>query len=187
MSQRKLIRTAVADGLRAAALAADPADAISAVGEHVYSNRTRPLQRTDLPAIRVYTDSESVEHDSAPTRYVRTADLVIEVSAADLTDGANSHDELDDIAHEVESWMFDREELAETWMSAHLDRVDSGRLTEADSSLAGVRLVFSVQYEDFAPRLKSTPDEFDTLGAEYTLEPSIDNEVDAVDLITLPN
>lgn len=69
----------------------------------VYSNRTRPINNSQLPAINVVTLNEEAEpRDIRPTSYIRTMKLNIElyVEANDTPD-----DELDDFAEDVEAIM----------------------------------------------------------------------------------
>lgn len=88
---RKQIREAAATALTG----------LATTGSRVFASRARPLQASDLPALRVYCDDESIEHVSTgPERLrERRVDLIVEACAQA---NADLDDTLDQVAKEVE-------------------------------------------------------------------------------------
>lgn len=83
-------------------------------GKRVWKNRPRSFDAAELPAAIIYTRNETLEEaNSAPRRYLRTLELVIEISAArqapadgqadiDGSDDDQVDDYLDGLGLEVE-------------------------------------------------------------------------------------
>lgn len=95
--QRKLIRTAVEDRLKASGIV--PA-------ERVFSNRSRELKRNELPAILIYALEEAVEQScEAPREYKRTLTIAVEM-VAQAAEESDLDDTLDDMAEMVEAEIF---------------------------------------------------------------------------------
>lgn len=94
---RKLLRLAVVAALK---------NQITGVDDRVFNSRRVPLEPESLPAILVYTNSESVEERTvAPREYERTVELVIAIleKEDDAFDDVALQDKLDDLAAEVEA------------------------------------------------------------------------------------
>ena len=178
-----IIRNFVADGLRQEL----------GVDAKVYAARHKVLDSKLMPAVLVYTDSESVTKTRglAPgvRRYVREVELNLEV----VTDGGRGRnlgselaDDLDALCERVEAWMFDREQEPDVWIECLYKRAEGGIAQESDSPAATRTLVFSVEYHDQAPKARTEePGPSRTAHASQDLAPS-DGQTDAEDTVEIP-
>ncbi|MEM8712048.1 MAG: hypothetical protein AAGG01_13950 [Planctomycetota bacterium] len=184
-AQAKLIRAAVADGLRT--LGRFP---------EVHASRHRSVTQDMLssgPVLLVYTDSDRVVSSRAVGGGVRIYEREVDVHVAVLEGtrgrndpGAELADDLDDHGEEIERWFFDRETNSPTWVEALLKRTETGPADEAANPVAAKVVIFSVAYHDCSPkRSLEEPGPLESIHASHDLAPS-DGEVDASDLITLP-
>lgn len=178
----KLIRRHVAEGL----------EVFADLNAKVFAARHRALQKSDVPAVLVYTDKERVLDTTASTFGARKYEREIELHLAIVAntrgqndDGDLIADELDDIAEIVERWMFEREENEPVWVEAKLQRTGSGTADEADFPAAIKKVVFDVIYFDYAPKLPTElAGPLSTIHVDHDLAPA-DGQVDASDSITI--
>lgn len=182
-AQLTVIRNFVADGLRQE----------FGLDAKVEAARHKVLDSRTLPAVLVYTNSETVTstRSLAPRfrRYVREVELNIEV----ITDGGKSKnlgselaDELDALCERVEAWLFEREEQPDVWVECLYKRSETGIAEESDNPATTRTLVFSVEYHDQAPKARAEELEpFTTLNVAQDLAPS-DGQIDAEDTVEIP-
>ncbi len=142
----KQIRAAIADRLR---------NRIPAVGDAVSTNRADEVWDRHLPAIVVYTKSETLERvEQAPPSYDCTARVVVEVLASDV-DGSPMDDQLDDVCQAVRDLLFlDPRlsvELPDMVRDAKLVSVDSTVEDGGERLIAGARMTWEYVYVDEAP------------------------------------
>lgn len=100
--QRSVIRQAVIDRLIL--------DVVS-VGGRVYAQRKTPVDESNLPAILVYTDSESIDQVDN-VLYKRTLKLSVEIQAGGVDEPTVSA-QLDSIATEVETSFLNDEQFGD--------------------------------------------------------------------------
>ena len=178
-----IIRNFVADGLRQE----------FGLDAKVEAARHKALDSRTMPAVLVYTDSESVTKTRALAPrfrlYVREVELNIEI----VTDGGKGKnlgseiaDDLDALCERVEAWMFPREEQEGIWVECLYKRSDGAIAQESDNPAATRTLVFSVEYHDQAPKPRAEElGPFSTLHVEQDLAPS-DGQIDAEDTVEIP-
>lgn len=140
----------------------------TAAGTRVFPSRLAPLRMSQLPALSVYVDDESVDTQAsastAPRELARSAQVAIECAVSAT---ANVDDALDDLAYEVETAMHADPGLDGTAGDAILLSTALGLTNEGDRPLGVVRLVYQVTYYTFAPE-PGTLDDLKTVDAKWT-------------------
>lgn len=147
-------------------------------GSRVFENRARPIWQTDLPALLIFTEDESVSvFSEAPREYRRNLSLVVECYAA-------AKDDLDDVLDTLSGQVEDLVELddslgglanATTLTKTEMNIIDDGQ------NLTGTaRLTFSVDY--FTSPMPTTPVSFDGVTIEFDVAPK-DGRIGATDQI----
>lgn len=164
---------------------------IAAIGGRVFTNRGRKLFPEELPAIIIYTKSESAEiYVEAPREYRRTMKLAIEVfdkydTGAETTMEDSVDDRLDAIADEIEQRIFRDETLDGDVSDIKLSDIEADYMPEGEQPIGALRLTFDVEYFTLAPVDQPNLDAFETAHIETKVTP--DNGQDAaVDEIELP-
>lgn len=71
--------------------------------DRVFAHRAYPVERTELPALRVYTASESVEIQTIHAPMVQDRTVEVRVEGLQAAGEASLDDDLDQIAKEVET------------------------------------------------------------------------------------
>lgn len=156
----------------------------TAAGARVYKTRIEPVLGADLPAISVYTDSETVAPSSgltAPQELTRTVELAVEgwVTAA-TTDALD--DALDDLCLEIETAMDQDLNLDETAYSSLLASTESAWKLDGRVPIGAVRMVWTVVYHTDL-RVAAPEDDLSTLDIHYDLNNEQDTEDQANDSI----
>jgi hypothetical protein len=191
----KRIRRAAADGLQKLGTPAN---------ERVYTNRYRPLPTEDaagalaLPAIVVYTATETIEVSvDAPKEYRRRMEMTIEIVVARLEEKySDADDRLDEIADQVEQWVFHNptfglgleDGIVFGDHPSSLIRDENAPVDEGEYNLAAKRLTFEVTYYQGAPEhsdeggIESLPTA-KTFVPGWDLGPEPDGVLEAVDEI----
>lgn len=139
-SQRRQIREA----FKAVLVAAE-----TACGDRIAENRVRPFKHKDLPAVSLFTQSESVQVNSeGPRLYVRECEVIVNL----VLDGeADVDDAADLICDELEAAIEgpDLVNMVGDLALVELVRVEGPYLDRDGSKvLGGVRLVYLATYED---------------------------------------
>lgn len=125
-------------------------------GSNVFQARLNPLQATELPALRIYTEGEQLEYQSIgyPSRQERRIQLVVEGVARQ---SADLEDKLDTINKEVEAAIG---ATLTTWQASgiarggiELDSVEIGLSGEGelDTGVVTMRFVATVFTNSNAP------------------------------------
>ena len=112
---------------------------------NVYASRVYPLSGAKLPALLIYTQSESVSEVSFSQRKVqeRMLEVVVEGYVRAVS---NFDDTIDLIAKEVEVAILDSTDLGGLAINTELSSVDSDYSGEAEQPVATIRMTFDVQY-----------------------------------------
>jgi hypothetical protein len=76
---------------------------LATTGANVYAHRAYPLERAKLPALRVYTVSETVEIVTIHAPMVQDRNVEVRVEGVEAAAEADLDDTLDQIAKEVET------------------------------------------------------------------------------------
>lgn len=123
---------------------------LATTGARVYQSRLRPLADADLPALRIYTDSEQIDSGVSvgfPNRQNRTLTLRVE---AVVKSAANFDDTLDTIIKEVEAAInasttaYTASNLARGGIT--LARIEIDHDTESDKPAGIARMNFEALY-----------------------------------------
>lgn len=146
----------------------------TAAGARVFESRTVPFQRLELPAIAVYTLSESVEIEgTAPRELKRTMELAIEAHVSVRPD-TTVDDALDALAEEIERAMHADQTLGGTAGDAVLSSTDVGISAEGNRPTGVVGLTYSVTYRTYAPEASDVSlDDLNTADIKYSLENAV--------------
>lgn len=138
MHKRQIIREAVANRLK---------EAKTGAGNHIYTSRSKPLFNSDLPAILIYTNDESIKAERFETDGFGELerDLTIFIEAVDI--GREDLDnKLDALAFQIESaldgWTVPNHNTA----IFRFKGTDSDIAIEGKSIYGAVRLTYSVIY-----------------------------------------
>ncbi|MFT4118691.1 phage tail terminator protein [Bradyrhizobium sp.] len=179
-SHRKKIRHAVVEAL---------SGNISEVGSNVFASRVRPISEPKLPAISVYTLSEtSQQFDIYTDRRTLTVAIHIQAREDDELD-----DVLDDIAFAVERIMSENQWLGALCSSFDYTGCEIKLTGEGDNQHGGAVMTYDAIYdtEDVSEGLPGpgVPDgnvitPFEIGDTKYKVPPSV--EVSAEDQISLP-
>ena len=118
---------------------------LTTTGSNVYASRVYPLSGAKLPALLIYTQSESVSEVSFSQRKVqeRMLEVVVEGYVRAVS---NFDDTIDLIAKEVEVAVLDSTDLGGLAINTELSSVDSDYSGEAEQPVATIRMTFDVQY-----------------------------------------
>jgi hypothetical protein len=152
--------------------------------ERVVSTRVWPWKEKDLPAIAVYTLTESVDPASratAPRELERNVDVAIE-AVVQLSDGVD--DELDAFAVEIEravDAILSETAPDQVLSDVLLQSTELAIATEGEQSVGLVRLVYDVRYYTSAPAAEDVPlTDLQTVDVRYS-------DLDGGDDIHAPN
>jgi len=118
---------------------------LTTTGSSVYASRVYPLTNAKLPALLIYTQSESLEESSFSKKRVqaRSLEVIVEgyVRAISTFD-----DVIDTICTEVEAQVLDDPKLGGLAINTELSSVTAMYSGEAEQPVATVNLTFTVQY-----------------------------------------
>lgn len=164
---------------------------IPAIGSRVFTNRSRKLFPEELPAIVIYSKSESAEiYIEAPREYKRTLKLAIEIFDKYDTGGETTledsvDDRLDAIADEIEQRIFRNETLDGDVSDIKLSDMESDYMPEGEQPIGAMRLTFDVEYFTYAPVDQPNLDAFERAHIETKVPPDLGQDA-AVDDVELP-
>jgi len=118
---------------------------LTTTGSNVYASRVYPLTNAKLPALLIYTQSETVEESSFSKKRVQTRSL--EVIVEGYVRAISTFDDvIDTICTEVETQVLDDPELGGLAINTELSSVTAMYSGEAEQPVATVNLTFTVQY-----------------------------------------
>jgi hypothetical protein len=136
---RKLIREEIVSILKS--------EVPSVADTSIFESRIEPIfDRAILPAIAVYTKSESSEAFNDHHRiYQRDLEIAVEI----LVQGNNDTDDaIDDICEEIEAALNStRHERSSNYQSIELTQTEVAFLAEGSRPKAAARLTFLIKYE----------------------------------------
>lgn len=171
---RKQIRAAVAQLLQG----------ISGVGSRVFESRSRQVWPEELPAILVYTRTETAEiFNESPREYKRTLQLAVEVIAKG---DENVDDTLDDLCQEIEHRIFQDDTLDNLVSDTILSDTEIDFVPDGEQPVGAARITFNVEYFTLAPEEQEGLDDFLRAHIETTPVPSTEDTEPAVDDVDLP-
>ena len=140
--QRKLIRDAVVAALLAGNTGA---------GSRVFRTRLDPFRRAELPALAVYTSSESVESDSASTApRILDRRMQLEIVIA-VEPGSNEDDAIDAMCVDIERVMHADPMFAGLCRDSLLSSTDIVIDNSGDTPIGLAKLVYAFRYFTDAP------------------------------------
>jgi len=114
------------------------------VKDRVYSNRVIPIGSYQLPAISIYTRSETLRIiNDSPRQYERALQLVVDIAASATSD---LDDVIDDLAIQVEKVMEHNKALDNLVSDITLTETEIGIDSNADKLIGVASLVYEVKY-----------------------------------------
>lgn len=157
---------------------------ISGVNSNVFASRSRQVWPEELPAILVYTRTETAEiYIDAPREYKRTLQLAVEIIAK----GDENVDEaLDNLCQEVERRVFQDETLNDLVSDTILSDTEIDFVPDGEQPVGAARITFNVEYFSLAPEEKDGLDDFLRAHIETLPVPSTDDTEPAEDDLDLP-
>ena len=180
-------RQQIREAVKAALIGAhgDPVQYATAAGARVYETRVVPFRRLELPAVAVYSLSEtSDDEETAPRVLKRSLQLVVEAA---VQQGDNVDDALDAISAQIETAMhrdptFGGVASDSTLSSTRLDVYEEGE------RITGVAVMqYAVTYYTAAPAAADvTLDDLETVGIQTSLggaQAEADRAVDSVSFV----
>lgn len=118
---------------------------LTTTGVNVYASRVYPLGGSKLPALLIYTQSESLEETSFSADRVQTR--LLEVVVEGYVRAISSFDDaLDTICKEVEVAILDAPKLGGLAINTTLNNVEAMYSGDGEQPIATIRLTFAVQY-----------------------------------------
>jgi hypothetical protein len=175
MHERALLRKAIAADLVGQTAAAN----------RVFQTRLEPMQETELPALTVYVEEESVDpasEDTAPRELTRLAQVAI-VGWVRASPATAVEDALDDLALEIETVMDRQMEHGGTVAKSILSSTEIAMKMDGSRPMGAIRLVYSVTYRTDL-RVVAPTDIFDTADVRFSLGGAQAADDQANDLIT---
>jgi len=139
----------------------------------VFSSRLRALNNENLPAILIYTRTESTEKFAeAPRELDRNLELLVEIKVDGLYD---CDDVADQFAGQVEDLIHQDDSFGELVNDVLLSNTDIEFFNEGAKPFCVARLTFDVQYFTFT-NIYIEPNDFDS--AEFDLDLNNDQSVE---------
>jgi len=118
---------------------------LTTTGSNVFESRVYPMQAGKLPAILIYTTTESSEEVAFSSRRVQNRVLSVEVQGF-VRAISNFDDTLDLIAKEVEVAILDDPSLGGLAINTELTNTQADYSGEGEQPVGTIRLTFDVQY-----------------------------------------
>jgi len=118
---------------------------LTTTGSNVFESRVYPMQSAKLPAIIIYTTTESSEEVAFSSKRVQNRVLSVEVQGF-VRAISNFDDTLDLIAKEVEVAILDDPSLGGLAINTELINTQADYSGEGEQPVGTIRLTFDVQY-----------------------------------------
>lgn len=118
---------------------------LTTTGSNVFESRVYPMQSAKLPAIIIYTTTESSEEVAFSSKRVQNRVLSVEVQGF-VRAISNFDDTLDLIAKEVEVAILDDPTLGGLAINTELTNTQADYSGEGEQPVGTIRLTFDVQY-----------------------------------------
>lgn len=177
MHSRRQIRDAIVARLKSANTNA---------GQNVFGSRAAPLFKTQLPAILVYTKTETAEVSiDSPREYQRNLVVALELVASAKTEDLLD-DALDDLAEQVEISMFAEETLGGLVTDTVLVETEIELLQEGEQPIGAAKISLSMPYFQQLPGdLTGALDALERIDTKIDLPPA-DGTSESEDLQDIP-
>ena len=114
-------------------------------GSNVYASRVYPLGSGKLPALLIYTHSESVEEQSFSSKRVQMRTLEVNVEGY-IRAVSNFDDKIDDVLKEVEVALLDDPKLGGLAINTELTSAQCDYSGDGEQPVATLVITFTVQY-----------------------------------------
>lgn len=152
--------------------------------DRVFANRARQLWPEELPAILIYTRTEtSTEFESSPRSLKRDLRIAIEVvSKAD----EDVDDELDRISQQVENLIHADDTLQETVSDCLLSDVEMSVAGQGETVFGSAVMTFRVIYITEAVASSEDLPDLETVNVKFDLQNSDLETIEAESRIELP-
>lgn len=157
---KRLIKVAIRDLLKANHGGVD--------ANNIQISRTIPTQSESLPAILIYTTTESVRRfDESPKRYERV--LTVNIECMDMGDTDDDLDlRLEVIADRVETILESNETLGGIANDLELVSANYQQEPDGEAPMGSLVLQYNIEYYQFAQRLEETClDDLKSMGIDY--------------------
>jgi hypothetical protein len=156
-------------------------------GARVYESRMAPLRKGGLPAIIVYTVSESVEESSRHTA-PRILDRHVQVAVEVATKASDNVDDLlDDLAVQIEKALDKDPTLGNKANDVFLTSTEIELFEEQSERIGAMKMVYDVWYSTNAPDASDIVlDDFDKADVKYDLGGTQEDTNQANDRVNLP-
>jgi len=118
---------------------------LTTTGANAFESRVYPMQSAKLPAILIYTTSESSEEQAFSSKRVQNRTLSVEVEGF-VRAISNFDDTLDLIAEEVEEAILDDPTLGGLAINTELESTTANYSGDGEQPVGTIRLTFEVQY-----------------------------------------
>lgn len=118
---------------------------LTTTGANAFESRVYPMQSAKLPAILIYTTSESSEEQAFSSKRVQNRTLSVEVEGF-VRAISNFDDTLDQIAEEVEEAILDDPTLGGLAINTELESTTANYSGDGEQPVGTIRLTFEVQY-----------------------------------------
>ena len=118
---------------------------LTTTGANAFESRVYPMQSAKLPAILIYTTTESSEEQAFSSKRVQNRLLSVEVQGF-VRAISNFDDTLDLIAKEVEVAILDDPTLGGLAINTELTSTQADYSGEGEQPVGTIRLTFDVQY-----------------------------------------
>lgn len=118
---------------------------LTTTGANAFESRVYPMQSAKLPALLIYTTSESSEEQAFSSKRVQNRLLSVEVQGF-VRATSNFDDTLDLIAKEVEVAILDDPSLGGLAINTQLTSTQADYSGEGEQPVGTIRLTFDVQY-----------------------------------------
>ena len=118
---------------------------LTTTGANAFESRVYPMQSAKLPALLIYTTTESSEEQAFSSKRVQNRLLSVEVQGF-VRATSNFDDTLDLIAKEVEVAILDDPSLGGLAINTQLTSTQADYSGEGEQPVGTIRLTFDVQY-----------------------------------------
>lgn len=118
---------------------------LTTTGSDVYASRVYSLTNAKLPAVLIYTQTESAQEQAFSSKRIQTR--VLEVICEGYVRALDTYDDLlDTIAVEIEEAILDAPELGGLAVNTELTGTEVAFSGDGEQPVGTVRLTFAVQY-----------------------------------------
>lgn len=175
-NQRKLIR----EGMRSLLAAQVPT-------AHVVKSMKRALSEGKLPAILVYTPSETPEDDSgesAPREYVVNLTITLEIVTNNGDTEAEVEDALDDLCQLINNAIGTDDTLNDTANDTTYRDYESEIRDDGNQFIATAKMTFNAEYRQVFEPSANELQNFDEMGIAWNIENAQEEDDQAADELT---